>query len=132
MKEVARAIIRNEEGQFLLGRRTNKGIGKNKLALFGGKPDGNETLEEAVCRELLEEVGVVFEPKLFLEHIDSESEPGVEWRVGYFSGNFWGDPKILTPENVEIGWFDLDEIKTREDVAFEHKEVLVIFSQQNP
>jgi ADP-ribose pyrophosphatase YjhB (NUDIX family) len=49
MKEVSRAIIMDEEGKVLLGKR-GRGIGEGLYALIRGKPDQGESAEEAIVR----------------------------------------------------------------------------------
>lgn len=62
MIEVAAAIIENEQGQILIARRR---IGKAQEGLWefpGGKLEGNETVEECLKRELLEEMNIEIHP----------------------------------------------------------------------
>lgn len=51
------AVLFDEKGRILLGRRRET-PGKGKLNLPGGFVDMNETLEEALARELKEELGL--------------------------------------------------------------------------
>jgi 8-oxo-dGTP diphosphatase len=62
MIEVAAAIIENEHGQILIARR-KKGKAQEGLWEFpGGKIENNETIEECLKRELLEEMNIKIWP----------------------------------------------------------------------
>lgn len=62
MIEVAAAIIENEIGQILIARR-KKGKAQGGLWEFpGGKIENNETIEECLKRELLEEMNIEIQP----------------------------------------------------------------------
>ncbi|MGG2196822.1 (deoxy)nucleoside triphosphate pyrophosphohydrolase [Paenibacillus validus] len=62
MIEVAAAIIENEHGQILIARR-KKGKAQEGLWEFpGGKIENNETVEECLKRELLEEMNINIRP----------------------------------------------------------------------
>ena len=85
MKIVTRAIIINDQGKVLLGKRArNDAIGK--WALVGGKPDIEEIAEDAVVREVQEELGLSFKPTLWIEEVDATFGQGEEWKVYYFYG----------------------------------------------
>lgn len=56
--QVAAGIIRNEFGQIYLTRRQDGQDFAESLEFPGGKVDGNETPEEALRRELEEEIGI--------------------------------------------------------------------------
>mgnify|MGYP001455797466 CR=1 FL=1 len=62
MLKVAAAIIENENGQILIARR-KKGKAQEGLWEFpGGKIENNETVEECLKRELLEEMNIEIQP----------------------------------------------------------------------
>ncbi len=56
MKELTLCIIQGEQG-ILLGYK-KRGFGEGKWNGFGGKKEGEETIEEAARRECIEEVGI--------------------------------------------------------------------------
>lgn len=56
--QVAAGIIRNEFGQIYLTRRQDGQDFAESLEFPGGKVDGEETPEEALRRELEEEIGI--------------------------------------------------------------------------
>lgn len=63
MIDVAAAIIVNEKGQFLIGRR-KKGKSQEGLWEFpGGKLEEGESVEDCLRRELREEMNIEIEPQ---------------------------------------------------------------------
>ena len=127
MKEVSRAIIADEEGRVLLGKR-GRGTGEGLYALIGGKPDQGESAEEAVVREVMEEIGLRFDPTFYLEEVDSNSDPKDPWKVTYFTGPVTGELKLEPTEVEEIIYIsetDLEKIA----IAFNHRQKLTEFFQ---
>ena len=55
---VVAAIIQNPQGQYLCCKRGDWKSAPNKWEFPGGKPEANETLEDALTREIREELGV--------------------------------------------------------------------------
>lgn len=133
-KIVARAILLNEEDKVLLGKRM-RGGGVGKWALVGGKPDINENPEQAIIREVQEELGVTFDPTLFEKVEDQQSQDRAAnetqaWDVYFYYGRFKGQPQPKPDEISEIAYAgkeDLDEY----EIAFNHKEELEKFFQFN-
>lgn len=115
----------NNEGRVLLGKRS-RSDGKGKWALIGGKPEQNETPEDAIAREVHEELGLTFKPSLWMEEIDTTSVPGETWKVYYFSGIMEGKLSLKEDEVAEIIFAGLEDLESL-DIAFTHKEVLFKF-----
>lgn len=123
MKEVVRAIIINEQGTALLGKRA-RGISAGMYTIIGGKLDEGEDPREGVKREVKEEIGLDFEPKdLFLE-LEQEDDIFGKWKVFYFTGNVSGEIKLKEDEITEIIYVSEEEIDSRQDIAFDHSEIL--------
>ena len=64
-------ILRNERGEILLTRRAHD-PGKGLLDLPGGFVDAMETVEQAVCREVKEELNVELENITYLTSFPNE------------------------------------------------------------
>lgn len=130
---VARAILLNEQNQILLGKRV-RGGGVGKWALIGGKPDGSETPQEAIVREVKEELGVDFRP-VFLEKIrdkqssDRAADERQAWDVYVYYGKFKGVPAFKPDEISEIALVSREQLQNF-DIAFNHKEILNNFFKQ--
>lgn len=126
MKEVARALITNDQGKVLLGKRA-RGISAGMYTIIGGKSDPGEDPKIAVMREVKEEIGLDFEPtSLFLE-IEQEDDVFGKWKVYYFTGNVSGELKLNEDEITEIIYISEEQADSRQDIAFDHKEILKDF-----
>lgn len=125
MKTVARAIILNEKNEVLLGRRM-RGPGEGQWALLGGRLDDGETPEEAVVREVMEEIGVVFRPVFFKDMVTKLPEEDSPWHLFLFLGTIDGIPVQKPDEVGDLRYFNKDEIKNI-PLAFNHNEILEEF-----
>ncbi len=124
-REVCRAIIYDDTYRILLAQRA-RGMGEGQWALVGGKPDLGEKPKQTVKREVKEELGLNFTPKLFKEELDDSIDAkGQSWRVWYFSGPAVGQ-LTLQEENQAAKYFELTEI-TNLDVAFGHLRIIQEF-----
>ncbi|MEB3248503.1 MAG: A/G-specific adenine glycosylase [Merismopediaceae bacterium] len=57
-KQIGVAVIRNDQGQILIDRRPASGLLGGLWEFPGGKIEANETVEECIQREILEEIGI--------------------------------------------------------------------------
>lgn len=75
--DISIAIVKNEQGDFLIALRPNESHQGGKWEFPGGKVEVNEQPEEAMLRELFEEVGLqaiqyqLFD-KLFFDYGDKQ------------------------------------------------------------
>jgi 8-oxo-dGTP diphosphatase len=121
------AVIMNEDGKFLLMKRGPKS--KSEVGTWekpGGSVEFGETLENALKREVKEELGVAIKIIKLLhvaDHIiDDEQQHWVS--PAYICKIVSGVPKIKEPDKCdEIGWFSIEEaiklplaIVTRQDI----------------
>jgi 8-oxo-dGTP pyrophosphatase MutT (NUDIX family) len=106
------AVIKNSENKFLMvEENTSDGIRINQPA---GHLEENETLVDAVIREVKEETGLVFLPKFFISihqlFLDSSS---------FFRFNFYGavdiNSKPFSHEKqiLKISWLDESALKKK-------------------
>ncbi|WP_236242395.1 NUDIX hydrolase [Streptomyces sp. CC228A] len=104
-------ILTNSHGQYLLHLRdAHKPIcDPGTWSLIGGGPEGQETPDEAIVRELREEAGLVI-PDLKLFTTVSASGPHVtEGRIQVYEGRWDGDADQLpVTEGIMFRWFDVD------------------------
>lgn len=115
------AII-ERNGKVLLIKRNNKPY-KNYWSLPGGHINWGERVEEAIKREVKEEIGLDFQPKFF--NYQNEIIPKINWHslVLFFIGKARGEMKLNKSEVKNLKWFSKKEVEKLK-IAFFHKEIL--------
>jgi len=118
---ICAAVIQNEEGQYLLClNHPEYGVFPNQWAVPGGGMEEGETLEEAVRREVREEVGLElehFEPLKFEDELRVKKLPdgsSIEVYMVYLIFTAVAkDPENvkLNEEFVEYRWVDKDNVQ---------------------
>jgi mutator protein MutT len=107
-KKIGVAVIRNQQGQILIDRRRSTGEMASLWEFPGGKLEPNETVEECIKREILEELAIEIEVGdrlMTIDHIYSR------FQVTLFVHNCQyvrGTPQPLECE--EIRWVTPTEI----------------------
>ena len=97
--------------RVLLARHTYGG-GKNQLITPGGYVNYQETPEEALKREYLEETSVMIEPESIIGVRFNLHDWYIAFSARYVSGKAVSDHN----ENREVLWLDVSEALRREDV----------------
>jgi NAD+ diphosphatase len=119
-KAAALAIIFNSKGQLLLGVRA-KEPAKGMLSFPGGFVEPDETLEQALAREVAEETNLRVETAAFFKSFPNKYEySGVVWDVLdlYFFVKVKNFEKMkVDDESAELLFVDLKKIKSS-DLAF--------------
>lgn len=115
MKKTTLAIIVRESGgktQTLLGEKKIGEIGVGFLSGPGGKCEPEETDEECVVRETLEETTLTLNPtgleKVAVITFHAEGKPHNQCSI-YLAKNFSGNPQE-TAETLRSGWYDTDAL----------------------
>ena len=108
-QSVTGIVIR--EGKVLLARHTY-GPGKGKLIVPGGYVKWQESPQEALKREYLEETGVEVEPVDVIGIRFNQKDWYAAFRAEYKGGRAVSDGD----ENSEVLWLDVEEALVREDV----------------
>ena len=103
--DVAVGVIRNAEGQFLLAKRAviPGRLYPGHWEFPGGKREPGETIEEALARELKEEIDIDIErPTRWVTRL--VAYPHITVRLHFYRVRQWhGAPKLI--EHSEIRWF---------------------------
>ncbi len=110
MKKAVAAVIQ-KDNKILLARRSMQSRGQpGKWENAGGEVDFNESNEDAIRREIKEELGVEFViDKILLEDKFNSGED--DWYVVLFGGSIVGEPCVMIPEELsEVKWFNLSEL----------------------
>lgn len=120
---VVRAILLDERQRVLVGKRA-RGAEAGKWNLIGGKQDYGETVEDAIDREVREEVGVFAGYRLYREFISTQFDPQeVPWLTTIFVGTFEGAVHANSAEVSEIALVTPDTLG-RFDWTYGHGNIL--------
>lgn len=105
-------FLKNED-EILMIKRGNTGWMDGSYSIPAGAIDGNEDIENAVCREVLEEAGVKIKPlDLRMVHVMHCFTEGNEWIGLFYMTNEWnGEPKLMEPhKHSEMKWVDVEKL----------------------
>jgi mutator protein MutT len=113
------------DGQVLMARRSPfRATWPDCWSFPGGHVEPGETLEQALIRELIEEIGVV--PKVWALVATLESRPdSITFHM--FAVTSWsGEPTMLGDEHSELRWLDTDEAASLPALALETYSALLL------
>lgn len=122
----ASIIIENEEGQILLGKRTDN----HMWGYSGGSIEIDESTEDCAKRELLEETGLVAEeleffminsgPETHYVYPNGDEVSNVE--IIYICKKYHGELRPQEEEISELRFFDIDDIP--DEISFPIRPVM--------
>ena len=95
-----------KDGALLLGRRATHRSYPDCWDLIGGHVEPSETIEQALVREVGEEIGVM--PLQFAK-LASLCAEGIELHIYWVDAWSGGEPALRGDEHVELGWFTVEE-----------------------
>ncbi len=124
-KTTVAAIVTETEGhptKVLLTRRLIEPF-KGQWCLPGGHIDPNESIYDAVIREIKEETGLDFAAHFFRPFNEIIPEHSIHAVVMVFEGVGIGTLKAQPDEVSEMKWFTLDEARSFQ-LAFTHNGIL--------
>lgn len=127
------AIIFNEQGRFLLTRRSDNG----QWCLPGGAVESGETVAEACIREVFEETGLSVRVKR-LVGVYSHADQLVVYKDGnkafivaiHFEAEQVGGTLGLSNETTDFGYFTLEEMETLEMLGRHRERILDTFEHR--
>ncbi len=107
-KQIGVAVIRDDRDLILIDRRLAKGLLGGFWEFPGGKIEGNETVQECIKREVLEEIGIeiaVDSHLITIEHTYSHFRVNLQvYNCRYLSG------EARAIECEEIRWVTIEEL----------------------
>lgn len=118
---VACNVVIMKGGKMLLVRRAvEPHVGRWYFP--GGHIEKNEDAEQAIIREIKEELGVELKPKFAFYHDSVNPDIGSHYVQLIFTGEISGEIK-LNHENSEFKWFTPEEA-LKLPFAFKHERIL--------
>jgi ADP-ribose pyrophosphatase YjhB (NUDIX family) len=129
LRHVTVDVLVIKDGQILLGKRSKKILEAGKWGLLGGFVDRDETLQEAVKREVMEESGYQVQNIKLLTIRDNPERPHDDRQNIYFVFLSEATDKITNHdwEIEDLQWFAFDEIPEKEKIAFDHSENIDLY-----
>ena len=123
--------IMNEKGEILLQKRSsNKKKNPNKWAKTGGQVDSGESVENAIFREVKEELGIEI-PKEQIKIIEIRKSDDKNKRFAYnfiFVVNYKKEEYILQKEEVsEVKYFTIEDM----EIAKKNNDINYTFCNWN-
>ncbi len=124
-----------KSGRYLFGLRSNNHyFYQDKWDIFGGHVEQNESEEEALVRELEEELGVT--PKsysLFGEFDEPNPEKYGEAKHFLFFITDWsgGEPQNTSTEHSQIRWFTRTELEQIDLASDEYLKLIDEWENKN-
>jgi len=121
---IASAAIRSNEGRYLLLKRHPREIAHPERWCFpGGKVEGEDTIEQALIKEIKEEAGLTMKSGvIFLKSASFTRPDGQTVKVFSFLCEVEdGEVKFDTNDFTEFKWVTLDELKTLPHVGIEEE-----------
>jgi 8-oxo-dGTP diphosphatase len=120
MREIVNAVLVHQ-GKVLLARRSPRRKAYPGLWSFpGGHVEQGESLEEALERELREEIGIVPTSYRLLEPIsDPNATDDPATYHMYVVAAWQGAPRLLDDEHTELRWFEPATAIALPDLALE-------------
>jgi 8-oxo-dGTP diphosphatase len=115
----AAGLLVNEKGEVLFGRRADwKSAWANHWDAIGGRVEVGETAEDAMVREIREEIAVDVQSAHLLAVVENVTEDGQTTQSQIFVVTEWeGTPVNACDEHSEIRWFTLQQLADLANLA---------------
>ncbi|MEX0649745.1 MAG: NUDIX hydrolase [Candidatus Andersenbacteria bacterium] len=123
---VAQAVVVKND-QILLEKRAETLLEGGKWALPGGYVDHNETIEQAITREIREETGWEITNLKLLSIFDNPDRPNDAGRQNIafnYACEATEQTGELDWEVSEIQWFNIADLPPPDTIAFDHYMVI--------
>lgn len=121
-------IVNNDNDKILLVKRAKKDDEfPDTWSLPGGGPEINETIEEALKREIKEEINCDIVNFLFFKSKYLIIKEDFHARALYFYGTVEGDIKLEESELSDYKWFDINKDLLNLNFAFNQEDIIKDF-----
>lgn len=110
-KEASLSIVEDVKNHKFLMIRHHRGINQGCINFPGGKKEPNETMEDCVKRETLEETGLIIENPEQVGYIEF---PTKDFYVYVYKSTKFSGKLLEKEDEVNAFWIDEDEIPYNE------------------
>jgi mutator protein MutT len=128
MRHIVNALLMRERAVLLALRAPHRHAYPDRWSFPGGHVEANETLDEALIRELREEIGITPTQYLALKTIPDPNAPAAD-PVTYhmYAVMAWdgGEPTMTGDEHTALGWFAPNEAASLAGLALEEYRSLL-------
>jgi 8-oxo-dGTP diphosphatase len=116
--DIVNAVMLRGRSVLLAKRSAARRAYPGRWSFPGGHVEAGESLEQALHRELGEEIGIVPKQYRGLAPLADPHAADITYRM--FAVTAWrGDPQILDHEHSELAWFDLTAAIRLPELALE-------------
>ncbi len=117
MADIVNGLLLSNGHVLIVRRSPFRATWPNRWSFPGGHVESGETLEQALIRELAEEIGVV--PKEWARLTTLEYQPrSIMFHMFVVTG-WTGEPTLLGDEHVELRWLETSEAACLPDLALD-------------
>ena len=128
MRNIVNALLVSDDKVLLARRSPDRKAYPDRWSFPGGHVESDEKLEEALCREVSEEIGVVVLSYNFITRIPDPNSTIETIFYHLYAVTAWeGEPAIANEEHSELTWFSLREAESLVDLALQ--EYRAIFAK---
>lgn len=128
-------IILNDQNQVIMCLRGSKNgvpiLESGKWGLLGGYVDRDETIEESVRREVMEESGwTIDEVSIFCINDNPLRPKEDRQNIDFvYVAKVVSQVQVNDEEVRELRWFDLDNLPQENEIAFDHSLALKLYKK---
>jgi len=122
-----------DENKILLIKRAEHLINGGKYALPGGYLDRDETAQQAVVREVMEETGYKVKVEKLFTIIDNPNRPQEDRQNVAFIYEVRSLGKVGEhdpSEVLDVKWYDLEKLPSKADFAFDHFQTILEYKKK--
>ncbi|MBK6706233.1 MAG: NUDIX domain-containing protein [Sphingomonadales bacterium] len=120
MRNIVNALLLHEDKILLARRSQHRKAYPDRWSFPGGHVETGETIEDALSRELTEEIDVIPQDYELLSQLRDPNARADPVTYHLFCVRSWkGDPTIMDDEHTELRWFTLNEASSLSDLALE-------------
>lgn len=120
-----------QDGKILLVKRAPQLLEGGKWGLVGGFVDRDETIRQAVAREVMEETGYEVADITLFRIVDTPDRPGEDRQNIAFVHLCTAGRQSGTPdwESTEVRWFPLSALPEEQEFAFDHYDNIQLYRE---